>query len=166
MTSQSIQRKSSQELEAEVRPSGLASWTCRPIRAKRLGVSHLIKKVRVRQVVAGFDNDGVPIMGLEHEIEGYSSQEACKQLTTVFGLKDLPEPQIVASRVGEVLWNQQALNFLKKSLHCMRCIHCFNLRSAHFCVPNCVPHLTITFAILNPKTIHSYKSLRLRLQVI
>ena len=31
-------------------------------RAKRLGISHLIKKIKVRQVVAGFDKDGSPIV--------------------------------------------------------------------------------------------------------
>jgi hypothetical protein len=31
--------------------------------AKQLGISHLIKKVKVRQVVAGFDKDGSPIWG-------------------------------------------------------------------------------------------------------
>ena len=32
-------------------------------RAKQLGISHLIKKVKIRQVVAGFDKDGSPIIG-------------------------------------------------------------------------------------------------------
>jgi hypothetical protein len=64
--------------------------------AKRLGISHSIKKIKVRQVVAGFDEDGSPIMGLQHEIEGYSSLEAAKHLTKVFGLRDLPAPQLKA----------------------------------------------------------------------
>lgn len=66
--------------------------------AKQLGISHLIKKVKVRQVVAGFDKDGSPIMGLQHEIEGYSALEAAKHLTKVFGLKDLPRPEVKAHR--------------------------------------------------------------------
>jgi hypothetical protein len=65
-------------------------------RAKHLGVSHLIKKVKVRQVIAGLDKDGAPIMGLQHEIEGYRALEAAKHLTTVFGLKDLPRPEVKA----------------------------------------------------------------------
>ena len=36
-------------------------------RGKPLGISHLIKEVKVRQVVVGFDKDGSPIMGLQHE---------------------------------------------------------------------------------------------------
>jgi len=67
-------------------------------RAKQLGISHLIKKVKVRQVVAGFDKDGSPIMGLQHEIEGNSALEAAKHLTKVFGLKDLPRPEVKARR--------------------------------------------------------------------
>ena len=58
----------------------------------------MIKKVKVRQVVAGFDKDGSPIMGLQHEIEGYSALEAAKHLTKVFGLKDLPRPEVKARR--------------------------------------------------------------------
>lgn len=67
-------------------------------RAKRLGISHLIKKVKTRQVVCGFDEEGSPIIGWEHEIEGYSAQEAAKQLTKVFGLKNLPDPKAKAER--------------------------------------------------------------------
>ena len=37
-------------------------------------------------------------MGLEHEIQGYSSREAAKHLTKVFGLKDLPRPEVKAHR--------------------------------------------------------------------
>jgi hypothetical protein len=48
----------------------------------------------------------------------------------------------------------------------MHCIHCFNCTFCTFLCANCVPHLTITFAILNPKTIHSHKPLRMRVQVI
>ena len=46
--------------------------------------------------MAGFDKDGSPIMGLQHEIEGYSALEAAKHLTKVFGLKDLPRPEVKA----------------------------------------------------------------------
>lgn len=37
-------------------------------------------------------------MGLQHEIEGYSALEAAKHLTKVFGLKDLPRPEVKAHR--------------------------------------------------------------------
>jgi hypothetical protein len=59
-------------------------------RAKELGVSHLIKKIKRRPVIAGFDQQGAPIMDYETEIEGYGSLEAAKHLTKVFGLEQLP----------------------------------------------------------------------------
>jgi hypothetical protein len=37
-------------------------------------------------------------MGLQHEIEGYSALEAAKHLTKMFGLKDLPRPEVKAHR--------------------------------------------------------------------
>lgn len=58
-------------------------------RAKLQGISHLIKKIKRRPVVAGFDADQKPIFAYELEIEGYSSQEAAKHLTKVFGQEKL-----------------------------------------------------------------------------
>jgi hypothetical protein len=82
-------------------------------RAKEKGISHLIKKVKARQIVAGIDEDGSPIMGWEHEIEMYSAQEAAKHLTKVFGLEQQPAPNVKAQRdfdaaVQEVM--QQAID--------------------------------------------------------
>lgn len=67
-------------------------------RAKQKGVSHLIRKIKARRIVAGFDQEGEPIMDWEHEVEMYSSLDASKHLTKVFGLEQLPAPNQKAMR--------------------------------------------------------------------
>jgi O-phosphoseryl-tRNA(Cys) synthetase len=62
-------------------------------RAKELGTSHLIKKYKRTSRLVGFDKDKNPIIQDSQEIEPYSSQEAAKQLSKVFGLVHLPAPQ-------------------------------------------------------------------------
>lgn len=54
-------------------------------RAKKAGLSHLIKKMKTTE---RFTRDGERIV--THEFEMYSAQEAAKQLCAVFGLNKLP----------------------------------------------------------------------------
>lgn len=60
-------------------------------RAKELGISHLIKKIKRRPVIAGFDKDGAPIRDYVTEIEVHSSFDAAKHLGEFFGLKKLSD---------------------------------------------------------------------------
>lgn len=68
-------------------------------RAKRLGISQNIKKVKRRLIIVGFDpEDSRPIYGQDLEVECYSAQEDRKMLADVFGLKQLPAPNQKAQR--------------------------------------------------------------------
>lgn len=62
-------------------------------RAKAMGISHNIRKLKRRPIFAGFDPKGTPIWNYELEVEVYSAHEARKVLIKVFGLKDLPAPK-------------------------------------------------------------------------
>jgi hypothetical protein len=61
-------------------------------RAKQLGISQNIKKIRRRPVLIGYDNGQNPVVDHEIEVEAYNALDAAKQLTTVFGLQHLPAP--------------------------------------------------------------------------
>src|SRR5215213_1504784 len=67
-------------------------------RAKELGISQNIKKVKRRPVVAGYDKDENPVLEYELEVEAYNGLDAAKHLTTVFGLQHLPAPKQTATR--------------------------------------------------------------------
>jgi hypothetical protein len=55
-------------------------------RAKEAGVSHLIKKLRIKTRFISNGPGKKPDKEVTHEIEMYSAQEAAKQLCSVFGL--------------------------------------------------------------------------------
>jgi hypothetical protein len=67
-------------------------------RAKRLGISQNIKKLKRRSVLIGYDKGGNPVLAHEIEVELYSALEATKLLTKVFGLENLPAPRQKAER--------------------------------------------------------------------
>lgn len=67
-------------------------------RAKQLGISRNIRKVKRRPVIAGYDKDENPILEYELEVEAYNGLDAAKHLTTVFGLQHLPAPKRTAAR--------------------------------------------------------------------
>jgi hypothetical protein len=67
-------------------------------RAKRLGISHLITKLKRRPVIAGFDKKGEAIFAFELEIEIHDQKDAAKHLTKVFGQETLPAPNVKGQR--------------------------------------------------------------------
>ena len=54
-------------------------------------------------------------------------------------------PTVSSSTPSEVLWNQQALNLLSKIRTACTASTASTARSAHFCVPNCVPNFIARF---------------------
>ena len=60
--------------------------------AKKGGISHLIKKVKRKPVVAGFDKDQNPIFAYETELEIQDQQAAAKHLTKVFDTMNVLPP--------------------------------------------------------------------------
>lgn len=58
--------------------------------AKASGVSHLIKKLRIKTRYISNGRDKEPDKEVTHEFEMYSAQEAAKSLCNVFGLNKLP----------------------------------------------------------------------------
>jgi hypothetical protein len=58
----------------------------------------LIKKIKGPTSSSRIRQRRIADNGLQHEIEGYSALEAARHLTKVFGLKDLPRPEVKAHR--------------------------------------------------------------------
>lgn len=76
-------------------------------RAKRAGLSHLIKKMKTTE---RFTKDGERIV--THEFEMYSAQEAAKQLCAVFGLNKLPgvNPNDAAKEAFQAILSETGLS--------------------------------------------------------
>lgn len=72
--------------------------------ARERGVSHLIKKLKVRRRLIPV-KDGEPIEEVTHELEVYSAQEAAKQLCMTLGLnkKEAENPLDAAREAFSVL---------------------------------------------------------------
>lgn len=70
-------------------------------RAKDLGISRQIKKIKRIPTLAGYDEEQKPVFAYTLEIEAYSAQESAKHLTKVFGLEQLPAPNKKAQREFE-----------------------------------------------------------------
>ncbi len=62
-------------------------------RARELGISQNIRKVRYGSMPIGYDDNGNPMFEARLiEVEVYSAQEARKMLVDIFGLKNLAAP--------------------------------------------------------------------------
>ncbi len=76
-------------------------------RAKKAGLSHLIKKMKTTE---RYTKDGEHVV--THEFEMYSAQEAAKQLCAVFGLNKLPasNPNDAAREALAAIMNETGLD--------------------------------------------------------